>query len=362
MKNIKAAQYKKPHNSYFAASNGGNGFISYFDQIFENSLFQRVYVLKGGPGTGKSSLMKKAAVICEELGHGYEQILCSSDPESLDGIIIDKNGKNIAIIDGTAPHVREAMAPGAVDEIINLGSSWDESMLVQKRDSIIRLINEKKHTYTSAYTFLKCAYVLTSRKQELIRACIDEEKLKKAIARLLTIKTGDVKTTKIKYKLKNAISVNGPCQSNVYEQSYKETIAVYGAHGSSFAVFDEIKKQLTDRVSSLTISPTPLCKYTLDAIGIEDMGRSFFDSGKEHYDKDIKAINSERFLNQTKLKEIKPELRMLSRQCEDAMDNAYLMLTKAKDAHFKLEEIYVEAMDFTKKERMETELFDKIFN
>ena len=43
---------------FFAAANSFNGFVSYFDCIFDSKDFSKIYVLKGGPGTGKSSLMR----------------------------------------------------------------------------------------------------------------------------------------------------------------------------------------------------------------------------------------------------------------------------------------------------------------
>lgn len=360
--NITNEKVKKPSNSYFAASNGGRGFVSYFDKVFDNDRYEKVYVLKGGPGTGKSSLMKKAAIISKELGYTFEQILCSSDPESLDGIIITKNDQRTAIIDGTAPHVREAMLPGAVDQIVDLGVAWDEKTLAEKRELILKLTEEKKHTYLSAYSILNCAYTLTKRKQDLLRDCIDKYKLKKAISRLLQVKKNYLNNTRVNYKVKNAISVNGPSATLVYEEGYDEHIAVYGAHGSSFAVFEELMHQLTDISDTITVSPSPLCPDTLDAIAMEDAGVSFFDCGKICENKNIKAINAERFLNYAPLKKIKPELRLLSRLSEDTMNAAYKMLSKAKDAHFKLEDIYVCAMDFSIKERIENELFEKIFN
>ena len=105
---------------YFAAANGFNGFRSYFGEIFNRCDFSRVYILKGGPGTGKSTLMKR---IRGEFSSKLrcESILCSSDPKSLDGIIIEKGSNRVAILDGTSPHEEDARFPGAVDEIINLG-------------------------------------------------------------------------------------------------------------------------------------------------------------------------------------------------------------------------------------------------
>ena len=103
---------------YFAAANGYDGFISYFDKVFDPRDFTKIYILKGGPGTGKSSLMRKILTIAEGHGAICEAILCSSDKDSLDGIICKNGDKQIAVIDGTAPHERDTVLPGAVDELI----------------------------------------------------------------------------------------------------------------------------------------------------------------------------------------------------------------------------------------------------
>ena len=72
--------------TYFAALNGGKGFVSFFDDIF--SPLDRVYIIKGGPGTGKSKLMRDIAAEAVNKAYTVEYFCCSADPDSLDGIII----------------------------------------------------------------------------------------------------------------------------------------------------------------------------------------------------------------------------------------------------------------------------------
>ena len=50
--------YTSNNEKYFAAANSYKGFKSYFDRIFAPEQFDRIYIIKGGPGTGKSSIMK----------------------------------------------------------------------------------------------------------------------------------------------------------------------------------------------------------------------------------------------------------------------------------------------------------------
>ncbi|MTI67521.1 MAG: ATPase [Firmicutes bacterium] len=84
---------------------GGNtskGFYSYYDYIIEKDA-NRIFVIKGGPGVGKSSMMKKIGQEMLDKGYDVEYHHCSSDNNSLDGLVIQK--LNVAFLDGTAPHV-----------------------------------------------------------------------------------------------------------------------------------------------------------------------------------------------------------------------------------------------------------------
>jgi len=153
---------KTPHK-YFAAANGYHGFRSYFDSIFASENFLKIYVLKGGPGTGKSSLLKRLSQHFSGMRVYNEAIYCSSDPSSLDGVIIERNARRIAVIDGTAPHERDAVIAGAIDEIINLGENWDSDMLEKKRDEILELNKKKKLAYQNAYQNLRLAGEIDSK-------------------------------------------------------------------------------------------------------------------------------------------------------------------------------------------------------
>ena len=108
---------------YFASSNTAAGFRSDFEGIFGGA--RRIIVLKGGPGTGKSAFLRAAATAAEAAGRRGERFYCSSDPASLDGILADGE---LAIVDGTAPHVWEPKLPGALEEIVNLGQFWSGVM------------------------------------------------------------------------------------------------------------------------------------------------------------------------------------------------------------------------------------------
>ena len=110
---------------YFLAANSCEGFCSYFDKSYLPDGEWRAFIIKGGPGTGKSSFMKYFALKASEKGYKTLLCPCSSDPNSLDGVIIPD--KKLVMLDGTPPHTLEPAFPGACEKILNFGDFWDDN-------------------------------------------------------------------------------------------------------------------------------------------------------------------------------------------------------------------------------------------
>ena len=139
---------------YFAASNSSEGFCSYYDEVFNPEKLYKIYVIKGGSGTGKAFFMKEIAKAAELYGFSVRYIYCSSDAQSLDGIII--NEQKIAVLDGTSPHVYEPKYIGAVEVFVNLAEFLDEKILTASRKIIRQIITQKVSPILPQ--FRKCQY------------------------------------------------------------------------------------------------------------------------------------------------------------------------------------------------------------
>ncbi len=87
---------------YFLGANAPGGFYSLYDQLIVPESARAVYILKGGPGCGKSTLMRTVGAMVGIAGHQAEYILCSGDPDSLDAVVFPQ--LRVALVDGTAPH------------------------------------------------------------------------------------------------------------------------------------------------------------------------------------------------------------------------------------------------------------------
>jgi len=147
--------------NFFAAANTAGGFVCWYDDIFNPRELDFCYIIKGGSGTGKSTLMKKVAAKAEKLGGRCERYYCSSDPTSLDGVIATlSDGRRIAMLDGTAPHTHDPKYPGAAEAIINLGQYWCEDILKGQREEIIALSERKSRLFGQAYGYFGAAGTL----------------------------------------------------------------------------------------------------------------------------------------------------------------------------------------------------------
>ena len=162
--------------NYFPGGNTGRGFVNLFDGIiapWEKGFY--TYILKGGPGVGKNTLMKKVVERANRLGLDVELFYCASDSESLDAVKIIQN--KIVVLDGTAPHMIDPIYPGAVDEIINLGHFKNQRKFGTYLNEIEDLLGENKLHYTIAYSYLRSAMELKNNTIEIIKSAMNIDKL-----------------------------------------------------------------------------------------------------------------------------------------------------------------------------------------
>ena len=96
--------------------------------------------LKGGPGTGKSTLMKKIAAAFE--GEPVSLYHCASDPHSLDAVVLEARG--VFIADATAPHESSTPLPYISGELLDLAQGLHSDVLTAQMTEIQRLYAENQ--------------------------------------------------------------------------------------------------------------------------------------------------------------------------------------------------------------------------
>ena len=349
---------------YFAASNSSEGFKSYYHEVFDGA--ERLYVIKGGPGTGKSSLMKRVSAEAERDGFEVEYYYCSSDPSSLDGILMSTDNGVIGMVDGTAPHVWEPTYSGAKDEIINLGEFWDSRALREQKNEIFSLSNKKSAAFKRAYSYLRSCGNLRAVTDSLVRKATDFDKLQAAaerLARSLNLEEGVFQTTPA---LVSAVSMNGRVRLDTIEENSDKIWRIGEFYGVGQWFFDALIGSLYKYKSKARISYDCIEPRYCDGVLLEKE-RVGFILGKENDDLDGKSvvddrfINPKRFVRTERMKEIRGELRYASRLYSDCLDGSLRALGEAKVYHFLLEDIYRHTMDFSALTDYSSRLIKKIF-
>jgi len=341
--------------SYFAAANGYDGFRSYFGEVFDPESFLDIYILKGGPGTGKSSLMKKCANTLSTKVKSYELIYCSSDPKSLDGVIISTDKGRVAILDGTAPHATDPKIPGAVDKIINLGDYWNEELLKSNREEIEKLTKMKSRAYKMAYGYLSICGRLNSEVKRIIDGLYvggNEKALELLDNR--NEGSGEKKT-----RLITSYGKGGFHRLNTLKNISDNTVYVVGAYGSEYKFMAEIKRELDCRNIDYVLCPSPLEKDAIDAIYLPSSKKAIITdyggalSGEE-------VIDTSRLLDGRGLTENRGRLESLWHEREVMLWSAADEFARASDHHFALEKIYSTAMDFAEIDKLFDETVKRI--
>lgn len=142
----------------FPGSNTSAGFMGFFEDLRRRA--KKTIILKGGPGVGKSTLMREAGKHFEEAGMAVEYYHCSGDPDSLDAVLIPETG--FLVLDGTAPHIIDPRLPGAADGILNLGICLNERQLCAQRERLEALNAAISAAFARAYRYLAAARAVRS--------------------------------------------------------------------------------------------------------------------------------------------------------------------------------------------------------
>lgn len=139
---------------YFLGANSARGFVSLYEG-FAAGDGDFLHVIKGGPGTGKSAFMRAIGESAERRGLDVEYVLCSGDPQSLDGVYIP--ARHEAWVDGTAPHVMDPRFFAASGDYVDIGRFCSLAVSTAEAEHIRKLNKEYKSRYAAAYELLAAA-------------------------------------------------------------------------------------------------------------------------------------------------------------------------------------------------------------
>ncbi|TAH74861.1 MAG: hypothetical protein EWM47_01370 [Anaerolineaceae bacterium] len=342
---------------YFLGSNTKRGFVPLFDELRDPIEGQRLYIIKGGPGSGKSSLMRRVAKVLEDRQHTMEYIHCASDPDSLDAFIDYKSG--IAMVDGTAPHIMDPRYPGAYDVIINMAECWDDTVLLENKKEIMAISDTISNCHHIATSSISSAAALLDNNMHIAKPYVHYDAINDFVTKLIK-KLKDSKTGKEKQRLLSAVSVGETVFFGETIEKLSNTIHVipdmWGA--ASAILLSRLYHSATllglEQIVCYCSIRTP---DKIDHIIFPSAGISVTTANSFHSIKD----NKHHILEDLMKSIDKTEQEMMSlhlNKAKELIDIASEHIKSAKLHHDDLEAFYVKAMDFSKVDI----IYDRIMN
>lgn len=355
----------------FPGANSCRGFYSFYDQIVPPQVKNKV-ILKGGPGTGKSTILKKLG---EDLGArqiDLEYHWCSSDNDSLDGIVAGT--RQVCVLDGTAPHVVDPRFPGGVDRIINLGEYWDAAMLREQRDNIQHLTDHISLCFSRAYNRLAESRLALEEWISYIQEASDRQAVKRNILALtedfVAGHTGSAQAPR--HLFAGAISPGGIVAKveSLLEPIFT-MIAVKGSPGSGCG---ELMQYATARLEMsgvyAEIFHCPFDPGKIDMILLPEHQAALVDFSALIIDynsawptrKFKRFLDFDQFLDQSVLDSRAKGIYESRERFEAGVRAAIGLIKNAKDNHDELESYYIPAMDFARIEEARQELLQDLLD
>lgn len=342
-------------DAYFAAANSGKGFYSAYRQCFDAARVKRVYAVKGGPGTGKSRFLRDVAEYAGKRGWKGEYVYCSSDPDSLDGVILSCGEDCVALMDATAPHVYEPTRPGIREELVNLGAFWDRRSLERHAGEIEALNAQKSDAYRRAYRYLAGMEGMLQNRDALVKPHLRREAIRTCAEKLMRGIEPEAEYS-VQYALMRSVGMRGEVGFDTYFAQAERIVLIEDCHGSAQYLMHDLGQLALERRLRIRLSHDPISPDRLDAIHLCGSGVTFAVCSPELCEYPFKCVHMRRFVDVTGLRAVRGELLLAERMSRAMLDGAVESLAAVRDVHFRIEALYIDAMDFAAKEN-----FTKIF-
>jgi hypothetical protein len=338
------------HARYFLGANSPAGFYSLYDQLLDPAQASAYYILKGGPGCGKSSLMKRVGLQAEEAGYFVEYIHCCGDPNSLDGIYIPE--LRAAIVDGTAPHVIEPVYPGVVEQYINLGECYDKAGLGDVREEIMSCMAGYRDCFRRVYRCLGAASEIASDMRAILTTEALEQKAAKRARGILSreFKKGSSVPGHVTQRFLSGVTHGGVvCRFDTVDTLCSRVYELSDTYGLAHLILSPILSGAVAAGYDVIACPSPMSPERLEHLLIPSLGLGFVStSATLPYDNDpYRHIRLDAMADADVLHRSRARLRFSKKVSLALVEEGVDSLVQAHAMHEKLEELYNPHVDFT---------------
>lgn len=326
---------------FFLGANSGKGFYSLYDGFCADK-GDYLHQIKGGPGCGKSSFMRRIGKEAEGRGYEVEYILCSGDPDSLDGIYIPE--LKIGYADATAPHVLEPRHFGADSNYVNLGQFCS----VPPKEEIEACTGKYKSYYKRAYSLLRAAAEIRLAEFpdfiENTELSYISRRARSAVSRIVGKPSGNAV---IKHRFIHCISCMGELTlTGTFNVLCKQVCVLDNRLGLAKHYLQSVIEAAITRRDDIIVCPSPLLPDIPEAVIFPHQQVGFIASDIYSADKAYRHVRLDAVIPADRVREHKAEIKKSERIFGNVMELGCANLAEAKHWHDELEKVYKPYIDF----------------
>ncbi len=360
----------KPVVDFFLGSLSPSGFTGWFAEAAA-APGVRAYLVKAGPGCGKSTLMRRlaaqdAAHPTERGVHRIERIHCSSDPDSLDGVLLTDVGA--LFLDATAPHTLDCKYPGAAERVVSLYDALDNGYLSAHSAEILAAGAKNSALLGKAGAHFALACGLLDQRRALAAGALDTARLQ-AFGRHLAARTMPARCGIMSGKQEHRLlSAPTPRGLTVFRDTVPaladNILALHDAYGAAAPLLlAQLAEHARKNGYDAILCHCPTDQTRLEHLILPGPGLAFVTSNAWHpmAFPGQKNLRLRRFLDTEALRAHRHTMNT-QKHCADALlCETYALQARAKAVHDRLERYYITAADFGAVDAVRAALEQQLF-
>ena len=327
------------------------GFAGYFDQVLCPRAGWHSLLIKAGPGCGKSTMMRKIAGHLAAQDETVELIHCSSDPDSLDGVVCA--GRKFSIVDATAPHALEPRCPAAVETVVSLYDCIDEDKMRAHAAEVTALFARCGTLQERAARYITAAGSLVTDSERVAFAAADLPAARSFAAHLalkyLPRRTGGEGSEAL--RLLSAPTPRGLlCYAETVARAADTIIVLDDEQGAvSRVLLKALRDEALARGLDILTCYCPMAPYDkIEHLLLPSARLAFVTANRFHplaYPH-ARVVRCARFGDKNMLRAHRARLRFNEKAALDLFMQAARLQSEAKQNHDQLETFYKAAVDF----------------
>ncbi|MFK4438000.1 thymidylate kinase [Paenibacillus sp. RC73] len=336
--------------NFYASGNTAEGFANLYNSSLQG--LTRLFVLKGGPGTGKSRLIREIGEHMAQQGYEIWILHCAADNDSLDGVIIPK--LKAGIVDGTAPHVIEPELPETVIVHVDVEQAADRLQLNLQKQEIDSLTEQITQAHNQAYSGFAEALRIHDEWETIYIASMNFQLADELTQEYIELLYGDRKLERVSRVDRRFLGATTPKGAVDYVPNLTAGLKRYLVKGRAGSGKSTLLKKLAaegiQRGFDIEIYHCGFDPNSLDMIIVRELGFAIFDSTAPHEYEPVHAtdeiVDMYSRCIQTGTDEAHSDaIADIKERYSKAMKQSIQHLTQAKSLRDELKEIYAATMD-----------------